>query len=176
MSTTLSCACGKSYRLKRELPAGKRIPCPACKRVLEVPAVARHEEADEDPFAALMASAPDEPVAVSTREHKSAPLPPLPPLPAVPQAPAARGGTTGTSYAAMARAGTPVQQKGQPKVVFEQGWFGSVNSGVIGGLLMVVIAIAWFGAGLAADRILIYPPFLLVIGCISAIKGLFGGS
>lgn len=59
-------------------------------------------------------------------------------------------------------------------MVFEQGWFGSLNSGVIGGLLTVAIAVAWFVAGLAADRIFFYPPVLFVIGLIATIKGFFG--
>jgi hypothetical protein len=61
-----------------------------------------------------------------------------------------------------------------PRVVFEKGWFGSVNSGVAGGLLMIVIAVVWFVLGLMADRIFFYPPILAVIGIISIIKGLVG--
>jgi hypothetical protein len=60
-------------------------------------------------------------------------------------------------------------------VVFEEGWFGSVNSGVIGGGLMIVIAVVWFGAGMAGGVIFFYPPVLFVIGIISILKGLMGG-
>jgi hypothetical protein len=64
----------------------------------------------------------------------------------------------------------------QPRVAFEDGWFGSTNSGVIGGVLMILIAVGWFIAGLAADRIFIYPPILFVIGLVAMVKGIFGAS
>jgi hypothetical protein len=68
-----------------------------------------------------------------------------------------------------------VRDSGGPSVAFEPGWFGSVNSGVVGGLLMMVIAVVWFGAGLMAGIIFFYPPVLLVIGFIAMIRGLFNG-
>src|SRR4051812_30188212 len=37
MPVPVRCSCGKQLRLKEEL-AGKRVPCPACDRVLTVPA------------------------------------------------------------------------------------------------------------------------------------------
>jgi hypothetical protein len=57
-------------------------------------------------------------------------------------------------------------------VVFEEGWFGSLNAGIIGGILMMLIAIVWFTVGLLFGIIFIYPPILLVIGAIALIKGL----
>ncbi len=54
---------------------------------------------------------------------------------------------------------------------FERGWFGSTSSGVVGGLLMMVIAAVWFFAGYAAGRIFIYPPILFIIGFVAMIKG-----
>jgi hypothetical protein len=54
---------------------------------------------------------------------------------------------------------------------FERGWFGSTNSGVVGGLLMIVIAAVWFGLGYSAGRIFIYPPILACIGLVSIVKG-----
>jgi hypothetical protein len=63
-----------------------------------------------------------------------------------------------------------------PRISFEEGWFGSTNSGIIGGILMIVIAVVWFVVGyFAADRIFFYPPILFVIGLLSIVKGLFGG-
>ncbi|HZY86690.1 MAG TPA: hypothetical protein VFE78_17780 [Gemmataceae bacterium] len=46
---------------------------------------------------------------------------------------------------------------------------------MVGGLLMMLIAVVWFVLGLMADRIFFYPPILLVIGLIAVVKGLFGG-
>jgi hypothetical protein len=62
-----------------------------------------------------------------------------------------------------------------PRVAFEEGWFGSTNAGVIGGLLMILIAVVWFVAGLAGGIIFFYPPILGVIGLIAIAKGLMGG-
>lgn len=59
-----------------------------------------------------------------------------------------------------------------PRISFEEGWFGSVNSGVVGGLLMMIVAGVWFGLGYAAGRIFFYPPILFGIGLISLFKGL----
>jgi predicted lipid-binding transport protein (Tim44 family) len=65
------------------------------------------------------------------------------------------------------------QARREAGVVFEEGWFGSVNSGMVGGLLMMGIAVLWFFAGLAGGVIFIYPPVLFVIGVVSLLKGLF---
>jgi hypothetical protein len=61
-------------------------------------------------------------------------------------------------------------------VSFEPGWFGSMNAGVIGGLLMILIAVVWFVVGLAGGIIFFYPPVLAVIGLIAIAKGLSGGN
>ena len=61
-----------------------------------------------------------------------------------------------------------------PRIAFEPGWFGSINAGAIGGLLMMVIAVVWFVLGLLGNRIFFYPPVLLVIGFIAFMKGLLG--
>lgn len=53
--------------------------------------------------------------------------------------------------------------------------FGSFNSGIAGGFLMIVIAVVWFGLGLLADRIFFYPPILLLAGIVSIVRGLFQG-
>jgi hypothetical protein len=59
------------------------------------------------------------------------------------------------------------------RVTFEPGWFGSINSGMIGGLLMMIIAAVWFGVGYAAGRIFFYPPILFVVGLVALGKGFF---
>jgi hypothetical protein len=60
-----------------------------------------------------------------------------------------------------------------PQVVFEEGWFGSLNAGVLGGVLMMLIAVGWFVAGRAVGITFIYPPILFVLGFIAMIKGMF---
>lgn len=51
-----------------------------------------------------------------------------------------------------------------------------VKKGVLGGIVMIVIALVWFFAGLAADRIFFYPPILFVIGLYALIKGIADGN
>jgi hypothetical protein len=46
-------------------------------------------------------------------------------------------------------------------VVFERGWFGSLNAGMVGGLLMMLIAVVWFVVGLAVGFIFFYPPIFV---------------
>lgn len=50
------------------------------------------------------------------------------------------------------------------------------RGGVAVGILMIVIALAWFFAGLAADRIYFYPPVLLLLGIGSIIRGIVNKS
>lgn len=50
--------------------------------------------------------------------------------------------------------------------------FGSISSGVSGGVLLMVVAALWFFAGIVvANRIYIYPPVMFVIGVLAMIKG-----
>lgn len=60
------------------------------------------------------------------------------------------------------------------------GFFGpekrGMKKGVLGGVIMLAIAAAWFFIGLAADRIFYYPPVLAIIGIISIFKGLAEGN
>ena len=49
--------------------------------------------------------------------------------------------------------------------------FGGTNAGVLGGILMIVVAVIWFFGGLAAGVIFIYPPILLIIGIVAIIRG-----
>ena len=51
-----------------------------------------------------------------------------------------------------------------------------MKKGVLGGIIMIVIALAWFIGGLAINRIFFYPPVLLIIGIVSVIKGLAEGN
>jgi hypothetical protein len=43
---------------------------------------------------------------------------------------------------------------------------------VIGGVLMMLVAVVWFFGGLAAGYIFFYPPVMFVLGLIAVIKGL----
>jgi hypothetical protein len=45
---------------------------------------------------------------------------------------------------------------------------------VVSGILMIMLAVVWFCAGLAVGVIFFYPPILLLLGLISLVKGLTG--
>lgn len=48
--------------------------------------------------------------------------------------------------------------------------------GVVGGLLMMAIAVVWFVGGLMAGWIFFYPPILFIIGLIALFKGMLDGN
>lgn len=50
-----------------------------------------------------------------------------------------------------------------------------IRMGAVGGVLMIVIALVWFFAGLAADIVFFYPPILFLVGVYALIKGLLQG-
>jgi hypothetical protein len=45
------------------------------------------------------------------------------------------------------------------------------NSGALGGVVAMMVAVVWFVAGLANDVIFFYPPILFVIGLAAFFKG-----
>lgn len=49
----------------------------------------------------------------------------------------------------------------------------SGRGGIVGGAVIIVLAVAWFLIGLAAGRIYFYPPVLLIFGLISIVRGIF---
>ena len=51
-----------------------------------------------------------------------------------------------------------------------------IRKGVLGGIIIIVIAVGWFFLGLATDRIFFYPPVLAIIGIVAIIKGLADGN
>jgi hypothetical protein len=54
--------------------------------------------------------------------------------------------------------------------------FGKVNSGVIGGLVLMLISMVWFFAGLVLGGFIFYaPPVLFCIGLAAVVRGLAQG-
>jgi len=62
----------------------------------------------------------------------------------------------------------------------ENGFFApekrGINNGVLGGLIMITIAITWFVIGYAMGIIFLYPPILLLIGIYACLKGAVTGN
>jgi hypothetical protein len=182
MPISMSCDCGRSLRVKDEF-AGRKVKCPQCGAVLAVPAP--EPSSENEALDVLLADDPQE----EARPRQKNYLPD--PEEMVQTAPgAARGTVAGRAEEERARrrreqereeerrrerrregARREERRKG-PRVAFSEGWFGSTNSGVVGGVLMIVIAVVWFGLGLLANRIFFYPPILAVIGIASIVKGI----
>jgi hypothetical protein len=74
----------------------------------------------------------------------------------------------------------PIKEQQQFQKEQASGFFASekkgIKKGMAGGIVMMVIAIAWFGGGYAAGFIFYYPPILFLIGLYAFIKGLFTGN
>jgi len=51
-----------------------------------------------------------------------------------------------------------------------------IKKGVLGGLIMMVIAVIWFFAGLSIGIVFFYPPILFVIGVYAFFKGIITGN
>jgi hypothetical protein len=51
-----------------------------------------------------------------------------------------------------------------------------ISMGVVGGIIMIAIAVVWFVVGYAAGFIFFYPPILAVIGMFAIVKGIATGN
>jgi hypothetical protein len=152
MPIEMTCACGRALVLRDEL-AGKTIRCPQCQAELTVPA-APPRPAPEPVLDVLPAAVAADPLAARAEE----------PAPTAPQ-PRRRIDLRDESLAPP-----------KPSAAQSGTGFGSVNAGIAGGLLMMVVAVIWFvGALIFADTIFFYPPILFVVGLIAFIRGLAKG-
>jgi len=51
-----------------------------------------------------------------------------------------------------------------------------IKAGVVGGIVMIAIAVVWFYLGWQAGFIFFYPPILALIGLVAILKGLLEGN
>ena len=184
MPIPLSCPCGRALKIKDEY-AGRKVRCPACQSVLAVPAARPEPEPAEVILEVLPAdeSVANRRVARSTRQSA------IQTEPAEPRS-ARRGSASEEGISTVRRRrdedeeDRPVKARVRPRRddirrvsrrSSQKGGFGSINAGVAGGVLMILIAVVWFVAGLAGGIIFFYPPILLVIGIIAIGKGLMSG-
>jgi hypothetical protein len=175
--------------------AGRKLRCPSCSNVLVIPERPRPRR-QEDDVEEVVTLDPVEEKVTARRPRPEAGVTDRPrPKPRLPREddededdrprrprprrddeeeddrPARRRIRQGTGRVDDAR---PLRRK-KPRVVVNEGWFGSINGGVIGGILMMLIAVVWFVLGLAAGYIFFYPPVLFVVGIIAFCKGLMDG-
>jgi hypothetical protein len=176
MPIPLTCACGRSLRIRDAL-AGRKVKCPGCGSALAVPAAP-----EAGPPEVLPAAPPPRAVTnVPPRPRQEEPLDVLPAdAPAGDDAIQAEPPPAGPRPRRRKRRRAPRWEEDRPRdverrvpaIAFEEGWFGSTNAGVVGGLLMILIAVAWLVIGLAFGRLFIYPFILVGVGVIAIVKGL----
>lgn len=180
MSIALKCLCGRAFNIKDDL-AGRKIRCPACKLILLVPAAEKEIDPDDLVLDVLRADDPDD--VPSERESRRAAIQSEPPEALPVRRRSREDDEEVSSIRRRQDDDRPVKRRPKlrredarrgPRVAFEPGWFGSVNAGVVGGLLMILIAVVWFVAGLAVGYIFFYPIFLVVAGIAAIGKGLVG--
>jgi len=162
---SITCSCGRVLRFKDEM-AGKKAKCPACGAIMVLPA--NTPATPEDEASSLLIS--DSPgIATSKRSVPEPDLSDALDRPLYrPSDKEIRKELRKPSYLR--------EREAAPPITFERGWFGSTNAGMIGGILMMVIAVVWFVVGWMGGVIFFYPPILLVIGICAFMKGLFNRS
>jgi hypothetical protein len=151
MPFTVTCECGKALIAQEDL-VGQEVRCPACNVVMTL------LDPKDDPARDL--SNP-----ISTDSNS-------PPFEESYRSPYRRGGGR-RKYTSPPMPEPKSDSISKP--AYREGWFGNVNAGARAGILMMLIAVAWFFLGLMAGRIFFYPPFLLIVGFISFLKGTFKG-
>jgi hypothetical protein len=163
MTISLKCSCGRLCRF-RDVLAGRKTRCPQCGKILKVPLADDNDE--DEPVELLVVDSPDDERGIRTGKREDSPRRSRS-REEEPTESSRRKGPRGKSLRK--------REKRQPLVAFEEGWFGSLNGGVVGGALMMFIAAVWFVIGLWAGWLFYYPPILFVIGFIAMVKGCLGG-
>jgi hypothetical protein len=177
MAILFTCACGKRLKVADQL-GGKRCRCPGCGEIRSVPeARAADPEAargDESPIAA------GKPRRATTeiRAPRRSDIPEV--LPADDDDEEAYKPRDEEAYEPRPEQERPRRREKKlvrKRLPEQKGYFSFekrlLDKGALAGVLMMVIAVAWFVCGLIfLDRIFFYPPILFVIGVIAFIKGL----
>jgi hypothetical protein len=165
MPIAMTCTCGRALTLRDEL-AGKLIRCPSCAGTLNVPIAA--EEIVED----VVAGPPPLPPALPPRsaqqkERDIAVAPPPPPRPKPKEPKKKKKKSVYQEYYA--------KENTNPMLVLDEGWFGNMNSGMVGGALtllagiLLLVLLLVFGGFF---RLMIFAGLLIIVGLLGIIKGL----
>jgi hypothetical protein len=162
MPIRFRCDCGQALGVKDEL-AGRRVRCPACEGVLTVPA---NEETS--------GVRPDEP-----EERRSAvrsePARRPPPLRDAEDWEGPRRRREEDDDRPRRPRSGDVDNYPRPRVrrrVEGGSGEGPMNT-ILGGAIVMGIAVVWFVAGLFFDWVFFYPPILFVAGLITLCQGLY---
>jgi hypothetical protein len=189
MPIQIQCDCGKKLRVKDE-SAGKKIRCPGCQEILSVPAPELVEPDEEDTSAAVT-SEPPKPASRSRRKNDSddeestavtANAPKTSPWdkkdvndedeeerPRSRKRPDDEDDEDEEDRPRRRKKKRRRDKDGSPEgeSSSQAGPYATIG----GGVLMMVGATVWCIAGLAFDRIFIYPPILFVIGIVAVVRG-----
>jgi hypothetical protein len=179
MPIELTCKCGRALNLRDEL-AGMLIRCPGCSGTLQVPIAAEQVEIVE----AVAAGPP--PLPQSKRSDVAAGPPPLPK--STPAAPAEPPVDLKPPEALPPKSkerrkkkkrSVYSQQYGDPQnkpmVVFDEGWFGNVNGGMIGGTITLLVGVGLLILFLTCGGLIrgvMFAIILIIVGLIGILKGL----
>lgn len=182
----VACACGKRLSAP-ESARGKAVRCP-CGNTVSVP------YADEVPSVAVAASAPaNDSWLNDLPDHSSNPFDSNPAAAYGYSAPlAAPYSNQGAAYGGSPQPSAPAMSQAiahshlanaQQSLAYERqraaeqqaadSGSSFFNSGTIGGLATMGIAVAWFVGGLMVGIIFFYPPVLFIIGLVTFAKGCF---
>jgi len=163
--------CGKQLMVPASA-GGKQGRCPTCSHVFQVPMRAALEDdalpelapLESDPFASQGAVSSHALQPISPQAYApSAPVPGANPYAVNPYAP--------NPYMAAAQAQAPAKPKNYNHAFgLEQRAF---DAGILGGLALMAISVAWFVGGLFFGIIFYYPPILFIIGIAAMIRGVY---
>jgi hypothetical protein len=154
MAITFQCSCGRTLRVKDEL-AGRRVRCPNCSSIVTA------SESDLQ-YDAANVSITDKPSDAGYEFERDEPE--VPASSAVTDRP-------GDRVPAPMKKRRPASKRERKK----ESWQAPViyiNAEVATGFVMIVVAIAWFVAGLLwLHRIFFYPGVLVILGIGAIVKG-----
>jgi len=161
MPISLTCSCGKSFRLKDEL-AGRKIRCPECTSIQTVPRPPVPEMESLD----VLEEIPSERVRATP--------PPLPFADKVDRLRPAQSLRQEERFEVEEIKKEAKRRRRHEKAVANQRRISTSQASIGGGIAMIVVAIVWFICGLAFNYIFFYPPILLVLGIVALVKGAIG--
>jgi hypothetical protein len=170
MPIAVDCTCGRPFRIKDEL-AGKKVRCPECKSILAVPEQSLGAEFDYE--AEVI---PEPPAPAQKAQPAPAPFRKVQPIRLPDEYAPSRTKSDYESEDALQAKFTGRKPKKRKAKKSESGWLPaiSVNPAITSGVLMMIGAVVWFFAGLAAGIIFFYPPVLFFFGVAAVIKGFTG--
>lgn len=162
MPITFACGCGKTLRVKDE-HAGKWVRCPACKETAMVPEAAPEPEfevvEDDPPPPPRPARVRAEAAAIKLDDEEPPPRPRSRPDQEY----------DGPKKKKKSKRAKPAADEKPDHFALERG---VLDSGMIGGLAAMVIAVAWFFIGRDQGVTFLYPPVLFAVGLLGFLRGL----